>query len=187
MLGGHTRLLVTSSSPDLTASRRKPRPPSPWRSPNPSRLGSDAPSLSVLATLPRVLAVGAGLCGAPGAVGTEPGRRSLSAKELTGLSAFSRPRLLHPPHYLHFITAGAAARGGSGAGPAGLPAALGPRRAGEGARVLRAACEAAPARPPAVCLPVGGSAAGAGARGRRAGERVCAPQPGRDAAWPWAP
>lgn len=40
------------------------------------------------------------------------GGRSPSPKELTGLSASSRPRLLHPPHYLHFITAGAAARGG---------------------------------------------------------------------------
>lgn len=194
--------------------QERPTPPSPWRNLNSSCLSSD-PS-----PLPRVPPRGYGLCAgrrSQGEVGTQPGRRSPSAKELTGLSASSRPRLLHPSHYLHFITAGASGRvgwrvGGASCAARGCPRRRGrgvwrPRSAlpGEGVRVERGACERLPvclpascpppARVPAyllpVCLPVGGSGAGAtrgeGGRAKRAGERVCAPQPGRDAAWPWAP
>lgn len=126
---------------------------------------------------------GGGVCagrGPPAAVGARPGRRPPSAKELTGLSASSRPRLLHPPHYLHFITAGAAAREAEGRQGflrrPGLPAAAGPScppaRRGRGLRGPRSAqvCGRAPACcPPACCPPAGGWERGWGdARGRRA-------------------
>lgn len=116
--------------------QERPAPPSPWRNLNSSRLSSD-PS-----PLPRVPPRGYGLCAgrrSPGEVGTQPGRRSPSAKELTGLSASSRPRLLHPSHYLHFITAGAAGREGWRVGGASCAARGCPRRRGRGVRRPRSA------------------------------------------------